>query len=61
MEVVAGTNEAEAFLVALRACCGSGDELYHWLRAIERDWNDDRLRGAARHLQKELERHWPSR
>lgn len=56
MEVVMGQREAEAFLVALRANLGGGDELYHWLRTMKQGPNDDRLRGAARHLQKILER-----
>ncbi len=56
MEVIAGTTEAEAFLVALRSNLGTGDELFYWLRTIKSGANDDRLRGAARHLQKILER-----
>lgn len=56
MEVVMGSVEAEAFLVSLRSNLGSGDELYHWLRTMKHGPNDDRLRGAARHLQKMLER-----
>jgi len=55
-EVIAGQSEAEAFLIALRASLGTGDELYHWLRGLKQGANDDRLRGAARHLQKQLER-----
>jgi hypothetical protein len=56
MEVVSGTSEAEAFVVALRSNLGTGDELYHWLRTMKQGPNDDRLRGACRHLQKMIER-----
>ncbi len=56
MEVVAGTSEAEAFLIALRSNLGSGDELYYFVRCMKSVPGDDRLRGACRHLQKQLER-----
>lgn len=56
MEVVIGSNEAEALLVSLRSNLGTGDELYYWLISMKHGPNDDRLRGACRHLQKMIER-----
>lgn len=56
LEICLGTSEAESFLLALRANLNAGDELFEWLIALKHGTNDDRLRGAARHLQKVLER-----